>query len=677
MKNKTYKQKGFSLIEVMLAVLVLAIGILAVSKLQTSLIRSGSDANHRAVAASIAQKKINDLRRFVYTTTSDLSTPIEWDNLAINSVTSLKYPLSLAFAHIETNKGGRIQADDILSGDHVYSLSWTSDAYTYPTTNSIATLAGVSDDSAFKRVHVVVQWDSVGDNTNNVVSFDTIIDSYDFENTDLASTVAAPGTGPQAKYTPQAAPDVIKIDVGDGKLRETDKPTPTVYGGGDNTLVDFAVVTYHSDGNDFIKDREEEFRTVDCSCTFSSDDDAYPPAHNLWDGVNREDYVGPKIEKLTATEDNNDSAVVELCTACCRDHHDDDASDVKYVADTTSGDHKHYNSSGIFVTTGDYVESCRFKRVDGVFRVFQDWDLKDVIVAEQVQFADLTTLQMLYTSYQNDFILNSVTTANTISNTKPTLGSPVSISLNGSTQLAARGVYIDNVYTFSGEENPASYIEYIASASKTNRLEIIPFAEVNLTLLAQWNSSNAGNVSVTNEAIDTIPDPANNYYGAFSRGYISALNPTTADITASLRDNNDGFTQLTYPPTATYTNLSDTVRVNVGAAGSPFTLAFNWPQILYPAGGENFSSTTIIISNTATNVQAADCNTNNSNAAAYPTTCTVNGPWSGTVTLSTEISKNGNNAQYNCTGSMTLTYSGINSAGSPITLSPQLTCQGP
>ncbi|MGB1988896.1 MAG: hypothetical protein ACPHPA_00145 [Cycloclasticus pugetii] len=563
----------------------------------------------------------------------------------------------------------------------MYSLSWTSDAYTYPTTNSIATLAGVSDESAFKRVHVVVRWDGVGDNTNNVVSFDTIIDSYDFENTDLASTVATPGAGPQAKYTPLAAPDVIKIGVGDDKLRETDKPAPVVYSGGDNTLVDFSTITYRQDGSDFIKEREEDFRTVDCSCTFSSDAEAYPPAHILWDGVNRKDYVGQKILKTTATEDNNDSAVVELCTACCRDHHDydyasdpDKSSDVRYV-EGTGGDHKHYNSSGTYVSSGDYVESCRFKRVDGVFRVFQDWDLKDIIVAEQVKFADGQDVQTQYKAFLSDFILNSVTTANAITNLKPTIQSPVSISLNASTQLAARGIYIDNVYDFSGQEKPASYIEYIASASKTDRLDIIPFTEINLTLLAQWNSSNPGNVLVTNEAIDTIPDPANNYYGAYSRGYINALNPTTADITASLRDNNDGLTQLTYPPTATYTNLSDTVRVNVGAAGSSFTLSFNWPPILYPAGGEKFADTTIIITNTATNVQEDDCNTSSGDSATSPVTCTVNDPWSGIVTLHTEISKTGNNAQYNCTRTLILPYSGINSAGSPITLLPQLTCQ--
>lgn len=633
----------------MLAALVLGIGILAVSKLQTSLIRSGSDANHRAVAASIAQKKINDLRRFTYITTSDTSTAIvEWDSLDsdfdIVTGTSLKHPTSLTFAHIETNKGGRIPHGDILSGNDSYNLSWTSDVYYYSSINSIATTTA-SGDPAFKKVHVVVKWDSVGDDTNNVVSFDTIIDSYDFENTSLASTVATPGTGPKAKDTPQAAPDVIKIDVGNGKLRETDKPEPTVYGG-DNTMVAFDMVTYHNDGGDFIADRREDFRTVDCTCTLSASTGyGYPPAHILWDGQNREDYVEPQINKATATATgDNDSAVTDLCNACCRDHHDDSGSSVKYVAGTTSGNHVHYKADGTAASAGDdYVESCRFKRIDGVFRVFQDWDLKDIIVAERAQFADGQQLQTDYRNFVSDFVLNSVTTANVITNAKPTIRTPVSMTLGAAQQFAARGIYLDNVYDLNGNENPANYVEYVASASKTDRLDIIPFAEVNLSLLALWNSSNAANVSVTNEAANTIVDPINDYFGTYSRGWVSALTQSTStDITATIRDNNDGFTQLTSPPLITYTNLSDTVEVNVGAGSGPVTISGSY-DILFPLGNTN--SPTIAIS-------SGSCILPGGNTY----TCSVTGPWTGTIQISVAVTTG--QPIKRCTG-QSVVYSGV------------------
>lgn len=664
MDNKTYNQRGFSLIEVMLAVLVLSIGILAVSKLQTSLIRSGSDANHRAVAASIAQKKINDLRRFIYITTSVLPTPIvEWDSLDVNSVTSLKYPVSLAFAHIETDKGGRIQAGDILSGGDTYELRWTSEDYTYPTTNSIATLAGVSDDIAFKKVHVVVQWNGVGDSINNVVSFDTILDSYSFVNTDLASTTVTPGTGgPVVKYNPLAAPDVIDIDVGDGKERQTTKPLPTVLGGGDNTMVDFTVVTYRPNGSDFIANREEEFKTVDCKCDLSASTAfAYPPGHILWDGADRDDNVLPKIDKATATETNNDPDAELPCEICCRDHHDDTASAIKYVAGTTTGDHPHYKANGAVASSGDeYVESCRLKRIDGVFRVFQDWSLKDITVMERASLTDGSPLQSDYVNYQKDFILQSVASAGT-GIAKPVLRSPVTMSTNEVSQFEARGVYIDNVYDASGNENPASYLTYVASASKIERLERIPFAEVNLSLLANWSSSDDANVDVSDDSAITLVDPDNDYYGSYSRGLVTALTAlSSADITAAIRDDNHGLTQVNaIAPSPTI--LDDTVRINVGVAGTPFALTGDVPSISsWPAGYPNNKNNAVFTMETTQGSGVCTIN----NQGRY--TCPVEGPWDGALsfTVTHPAGSQGQNSWNACSG--TASYS----PASPISTDP-------
>jgi len=673
MRNKTYKQKGFSLIEVMLAALVLGIGILAVSKLQTSLIRSGSDANHRAVAANIAQRKINDLRRFVYLTTTEISTPIEWDDLAVNADTGLKYPLSLAFTNIATDKGGRIQAGDISNGNDVYALSWTSDSYTYAASDSIATLAGASDDIAFKRVHVVVQWDSVGDTTNNVVSFDTIVDSYNFANTNLGSATASAGTGPQVIYNPLAAPDVIDIDVGGGKKRQTSKPLPTVLGGGDNTMVDFTVVTYHSNGSDSIADREEEFRTVDCKCELSgSTGYAYPPGHVLWDGADRDDNVLAKIEKVTATATNNNDSDAELaCDACCRDHHDydydsdpDKSSDVTYVEGFTGSDHPHYNASGGLVSSPgtEYVESCRLKRIDGIFRVFQDWSLKDITVMERASLFDGAPLQTAYTDYQNDFILNAVTPSHTITHLRPALRSPVTMSANEVSQFEARGVYIDNVYDLNGNENPGSYLAYVASASKEDRLERIPFAEVNLSLLASWSSSDNTNVDVSNDPAITIVDPDNNYYGSYSRGLVTALVASSAeDITAAMRDDNHGLTQVSViAPSPTI--LDDTVRINVGVAGTPFALTGDLPSISsWPANYPNNKNSAVFTMHITDGSGACVI----SNQGGY--TCPVEGPWDGTlfITVTHPAGSQGQDSWSACSGD-SLVYS----PASPISTDP-------
>ena len=625
----TSKSRGFSLIEVMIAVLVLAIGILAVSKLQTSLLRSGSDANKRSIAANIAQKKIDDLRRFV-----EISTLDDWNDLAVNSVTSLKYPISLAFNNIADNEGGRIQPGPISSGNDVFNLSWTTDNYYYNGLNQIATTAAVAPDVSFKLAHVVVSWDGIGDDTNNVVSFDTFIHAYDLTNTTLGGSPASTGTpGPVAKYDPLGAPDVIDIDVDTGKLRQTSKPLPDVVSD-ENTLVQFEVVTYHQDGSDFIADRKEEFITASCNCELTNSDATssdmlstgigYTPAHALWDGVTRSDQLGNQLNKDTATETNNDSAATNLCVVCCRDHHDHTSSPIKYVEGTTSGNHPHYKADGSIATVGEeYVESCRLKRIDGVFRAFQDWNLKDITVMDRASLADGNQLQTDYVDYQKNFILNNVASVGGTP-TKPALRSPVSMTLGAQQQLEARGIYIDNVYDVGGNPNPASYLTYVQSASKTDRLEVIPFAEVNLTLLAAWASDTPTNVTVTNEDADTVVDPVNDYYGTFSRGWASALNQATpgADITTTMRDDNHGLTQVV-ATSPSPNNLDDTLTVNVGASAGAITVSGTY-EITYPLG--NTGSPTIS--------PAGDCNLQG-NPSTY--TCSFNSPWTGTIQIAVNI----------------------------------------
>lgn len=639
MTSPTSKKNGFSLIEVMIAVLVLAIGILAVSKLQTSLLRSGSDANKRSVAASIAQKKIDDLRRFVEITTLD-----DWSSLddvpgsSLEYGTSLKYPLSLAFDNIADNEGGRIYPGPIKSGNDVFNLSWTTDNYYYSGVNQIATTTAVAPSVSFKLAHVVVTWDGVGDNTNNVVSFDTFIHSYDLSNTSLGGTPASTGTpGPVAKYDPLGAPDVIDIDVDTGKLRQTSKPLPDVVSD-ENTLVQFEVVTYHQDGSDFIADRKEEFITASCNCELATSGLGNTPGYVLWDGVNRDDELGYEMNKATATETNNDSAAVNVCNVCCRDHHDATTSAIKYVAGTTTGDHPHYKADGSVANVGEeYVESCRLKRIDGVFRAFQDWNLKDITVMDRASLADGNQLQTDYVDYQKNFILNYVASVGSTP-TKPTLRSPVSMTLGAQQQLEARGVYIDNVYDVAGGENPSSYLTYIQSASKTDRLEVIPFAEVNLSLLASWDSNNPTNVTVTNEAADTVVDPVNDYYGTFSRGWASALNQATpgADITATMRDDNHGLTQIV-ATSPSPNNLSDTITVNVGASAGAITVSGTY-GITYPLG--NTGSPTIS--------PASECNLQG-NPSTY--TCSFNSPWTGTIQIAVNI-KTGQKTK-RCSGSST------------------------
>jgi len=504
MKYVHSKHSGFSLIEVMLAVLVLSIGILAVSKLQTGLIKSGSDANYRATAASIAQKKINDLRRFVYVTTSDISTPIEWDSLAANSVTSLKYPLSLAFAHIENNKGGRIQAGDISNGNNTFTLSWTSDDYYYSTVNSIATLTAVADDPSFKKIHIVVQWDGVGDNTNSIVSFDTIIDSYNFVNSNFGGSTVTGGTGPVVNYDPLSAPDVIPVELGIGDLmKETSKPLPDVSKKGDSTLVQFETVTYDTNND---TQRREEFRTLACNCKTPSGPST--PNTSIIYGYVTWDSTEETIVDITTTiptsiskweVDNSGGELQDdACTFCCRDGAD---------------------------LAGDF-KVCRLKRIDGVLRIIDPWKLVAFNMIPASYFNDSNGISTMTSTLQNtniDLYSSYVTT--TVRNILAATGSKNALANYSTVDIS----FIDDTSSFTNNSGAIEHLLFNQGSGNNRNIQVrgiymdyppsgiftqitnqttyysaadvpldrVPFYEVNLTQLAGWTpdvwNDNAGN----------------------------------------------------------------------------------------------------------------------------------------------------------------------------------------
>ncbi len=580
--KKIHHARGFTLIEVMLALLILAVGILAISKLQGTLIKNSSNANQRAVAVSLAQKKIDDLRSF---TETDLTGGSDWGCPSPGLSAA-----SLAYADIADNEGGAPLCDpellantNIPIGNTNYQLSWDVTPYEFvtnvPTAMNDASTAAPTVD--FKNVEITVSWLDVATGNNASVALSTILDAYDPGLTALSGTTNAGGAPIYSSYTPEAAPDVIDVEVntGDGTKRQTSKPLPDAVSQGQNanTIVTFEVVTYQTnplDANAFVQTRREEFTTVDCKCTLSASDGiTYPPAHAVWDDTDKEryDYVGSPISKPTATQTNNVNAVDEVCTTCCRDHHDDDASSVKYVAGTTSGNHAHYDENGNTVVSGEYLESCRMKLVDGVLRVFQDWNLIDFTVMNRDDLSDGDPLQAQYTAYVDQLIKNQIEPP--IAIVKPPLRTPLNTAVGSINQLQSRGVYLDEVYDLTGSLS-SEYSTYVADSNNADRLEKVPFAEVNLTLLSFWESADELKVSVTDDRdIATISDPANDYYGTYNRGEATSLDAAASPgiaITSTMHPSNDGITNKIVTPLS---SLSDAVSVIVsGVAPSPITV---------------------------------------------------------------------------------------------------------
>ena len=66
MKRTTFpgQANGFSLIEVLIAVVVLSFGILALAALQSNLIKSSTEARAQSVALALAKDKLEQMRSF-------------------------------------------------------------------------------------------------------------------------------------------------------------------------------------------------------------------------------------------------------------------------------------------------------------------------------------------------------------------------------------------------------------------------------------------------------------------------------------------------------------------------------------------------------------------------------------------------------------------------------------
>ena len=86
---------------------------------------------------------------------------------------------------------------------------------------------------------------------------------------------------------------------------------------------------------------------------------------------------------------------------------------------------------------------------------------------------------------------------------------------------------------------------YLANidTSSVDYLTKVPFQDINLTMLAEWSmgpltqlTGNATDyVAVTNEAVKTVVDLNNYYFGSYSRGYMTAKK-STKDSNQVLRD---------------------------------------------------------------------------------------------------------------------------------------------
>jgi len=535
--TRTRKNRGFTLIEVMIGILIFAVGMLALAKLQGNLARNTGDSSARTVATNIAEEIIESARIFGQITS-------DGTNAAYNDIVDNTRTI--------TRAGNAFTVETDVT-DYYY------DAGTLTTTAPAG--AGRSD---FKQVDLTVTWNSEQefqiDGTNTTsgrlgsgsIRISDVISSM----TSAAggkAVLGAVGTSsfaPPVDYNPGQNPDIVSIELGDNKFKESTTPLPDIIRTDSLVETTFDVVTYSQDNSGATFLRREEFRAISCECTLqvASTGDEGGMRPTIWEGY---DYTeGEFVSKPYGVSANNQQS--QYCDVCCRDHHDggtgeaDDADDPgrslynpfrdsgDYHADGVfSGNHKHYNrdNNGNMIlaeTEGaTYVEACRMIRKDGFWRIAQDLRQEGLNAfpgdyldseAEVGVYSDYVTAAV--SAYEvavgaTDLYELNPPSLTTPANMTPPLVFPASTSdnptifaSNGVTeqQLRARGIYLD--YMSDELRIRINCLDLGGTGADcdvpgaNSALEVIPFYDVQLTWLARWNESPTNiPIDVTNEAI--------------------------------------------------------------------------------------------------------------------------------------------------------------------------------
>lgn len=648
--------RGVGLIDVLVAMVVLAGGVVGLAKMQAVTLKESDSSKTRSVAMQLAAAKLDDLRSF---------TQIAAGGAGV-----------FGYAEIANNGGGAENADGSLRlpsgavtvGNVGYNRTWVAQGRYFCVPNAAATTANCAGAASkprpdFYALTVNVAW-TAADGSAQTVSLNGSANSSD-PVVGALSLLSIASEGPIVTYNPGSAPEVVAIDTGGGRKIETTNPTPSLVMKGQtiiNTIARYETVSYDTSNQTL---RRRQFTTVNCSCEQA--------------GVGTgEDRFGNPVSKRIGVPSDQFQAFE--CTICCRDHHDTSTScnpstsagrkgcydpyrdPSGYLSGT--GDHKHFSANSQPAdNVGDvYVEACRLERVDGYLRVAQDWKL-EVVNAIPADFLTSSNISS-YGAYVRNYVASVI---NGGAAPSPIWSSSEVVNKNSQRQLLARAIYVD----YLDSDQKSAYASRIA-ANDPQVFQEIPFYEVNMTKLAKWSSTTPAVASVTDQQLVAETAGQNLY----SRGLVTGLSSGTTNATATLRLGNTGvinnfistdpqegteqqasFVTITVPgvtytasgtisglPTDTATTVTAT-----GTGGSPTvscTSTSSTFSCTLPAGWNG------LISASATNYTFTPGSSNISNIGANQSSLVfVASPANSTYTVSGVISPAGTSASVNAVGS--------------------------
>ena len=630
---------GFTLLEVLIGMVIFAIGMLALAQLQGNLSKSSADSNARSVAVNIAEETIEAARTFAQVTGGVGVNA--FNNIVTGTSTTSRGGINYSVAKVVTNY--YYQPPGSLNGSGTFTT-------TKPANQVNADM---------KMLQLTVSWGTGQTFQIDKSQANANLGSGSISMTDLISSITSPSGGkvllnntanelygPPVNYTPGQNPDIVSIQLGQNRFKESTKPEPKVFNANERVETQFDVVTYSQDNEGATFLRREEFVAVACECTLHSPGGSTEGGlrPTLWNGNNYTE--GEFVSKAygTSNRDNSTNYQSEYCGVCCADHHDggtgtkDDggdtarskynpfraASDYRTGADGAAaliGDHKHYQLGGITLANdGDtYYEACRLVRKDGFFRVGQDLR-QEGLNSFPASYLDDGSEVTVYSGYVTGAVAGFKGAAGdgyelsppilttplltvpevAFPGSKITNRTPLSTFVPASSpqQLRSRGIYIDylsdELRTIISCLDSGKTGQACGVGASNSALEVIPFFDVQLTWLGRWNEYQVNvPISVSNDAAIATGNTHDRGKARLTSG------SGNSDITFKVNRGNLGLTgsdpiDTTYnanlrqyplyalavvaapPPVVTGWNVSGTITSNVpGVKASDVVIAFS------------------------------------------------------------------------------------------------------
>lgn len=514
------RQRGVSLIDVMIAVAVLATGMLAMAALQGSLVRAGSESRTRSQAVALAEGVLGSLR-------SRADADIE----VYRALTTANWK-NYVDDRIDTPSAGDFRAAFTVAAEvDRFVLRETSaecGASNFPCFRA-ATVADLpnANDPEYKRITANVSWRDAG-NTLHEIKLVDILSSLPSSNSEILvdkdlSKSPKNAAGPQVRIPIPKDVGIIPIAIGDGRETAATNPKPVIDTRTGVPTTRFDVLTYRNESTAAQVQRRVENQAFTCRCefgitptgsTFFTD----PVRPTFWNGQR---YVTPKFASEVGATPPKSAARTgvsqsSLCNDCCRDHHDPGV--VPRVSPyRNTHDHYGFGADGNVdlskkVTSGEYAEACRMIRVSGIWRVASDFRLEQMGLLQTT--TDAAGRQVALPAPSSTAITNYEGFAKQLLRARaipPRAKSPLTQTaiealaennnLNDPSVVAItpqstdkrflhdRGLYFDHL------EEPA--INFITAQLDTCTnpdklvciLAFLPFVSINTTEIAPWNTS--------------------------------------------------------------------------------------------------------------------------------------------------------------------------------------------